>query len=196
MRGLKAATAADLSCFVVAVPPGAEETVSKELEPYVGDATLLVVAGGAERPDSVRAALDVVPVDGIDCILVHDAARAFVPADVIERVVAAVRAGAEAVVPVVPVTDTIKRIGPSGEVVDTPDRSTLVAVQTPQGFAPEVLRRAHAAGADAGVTDDAMMCERLGVTVQTVEGSPDAFKVTRPQDLLLAEALLAERRLG
>ncbi|MEV4267460.1 2-C-methyl-D-erythritol 4-phosphate cytidylyltransferase [Kribbella sp. NPDC049584] len=196
VRGLKAATAADLSCFVVAVPPGAEEAVSKELEPYVGDATLLVVAGGAERTDSVRAALDVVPVDGIDCILVHDAARAFVPADAIERVVAAVRAGAEAVVPVVPVTDTIKRIGPSGEVVDTPDRSTLVAVQTPQGFAPEVLRRAHAAGADAGVTDDAMMCERLGVTVQTVEGSPDAFKVTRPQDLLLAEALLAERRSG
>jgi 2-C-methyl-D-erythritol 4-phosphate cytidylyltransferase len=195
VRGLKAATAADLSCFVVAVPVGAEEAVSKELEPYVGDAKLLVVAGGAERPDSVRAALDVVPVDGIDCILVHDAARAFVPADVIERVVAAVRAGAEAVVPVVPVTDTIKRLGPGGEVVDTPDRSTLVAVQTPQGFAPEVLRRAHAAGAAIGVTDDAMMCERLGVTVQTVEGSPDAFKVTRPQDLLLAEALLAERRL-
>jgi len=194
VRGLMAATAADLVCFVVAVPPGSEETVGKELEPYVGDARLLVVAGGAERHDSVRTALDVVPVDGIDCILVHDAARAFVPAAAIERVVAAVRAGAEAVVPVVPVTDTIKQVGPDGEVVDTPDRSTLVAVQTPQGFAPDVLRRAHAAGADAGVTDDAMMCERLGVTVRTVEGSPDAFKVTRPQDLLLAEALLAERQ--
>jgi 2-C-methyl-D-erythritol 4-phosphate cytidylyltransferase len=194
VRGLKAASAADLVCFVVAVPAGSEETVAKELEPYVGDARLLVVAGGAERHDSVRTALDVVPVDGIDCILVHDAARAFVPADAIERVVAAVRSGAEAVVPVVPVTDTIKRVGPDGEVVETPDRSTLVAVQTPQGFAPDVLRRAHAAGAGAGVTDDAMMCERLGVTVRTVEGSPDAFKVTRPQDLLLAEALLAERR--
>ncbi|HEY4572121.1 MAG TPA: 2-C-methyl-D-erythritol 4-phosphate cytidylyltransferase [Kribbella sp.] len=194
VRGLRAATAADLVCFVVAVPPGAEETVGKELEPYVGDARLLVVAGGAERADSVRAALDVLPTDGIDCILVHDAARAFVPAVVIERVVDAVRSGAEAVVPVVPVTDTIKRIGPTGAVVDTPDRSTLVAVQTPQGFAPDVLRRAHDAGL-VGATDDAMMCERLGVTVQTVEGSPDAFKVTRPQDLLLAEALLAERRL-
>ena len=195
VRGLKAAAAADLVCFVVAVPPGAEETVTKELEPYVGDVRLLVVAGGAERPDSVRAALDVLPEAGIDCILVHDAARAFVPVDAIERVVAAVRAGADAVVPVVPVTDTIKVVGPGGAVVDTPDRSTLVAVQTPQGFAPGVLRRAHAAGADAGVTDDAMMCERMGVTVQTVEGSPDAFKVTRPQDLLLAEALLAEREL-
>jgi 2-C-methyl-D-erythritol 4-phosphate cytidylyltransferase len=195
VRGLKAATAADLVCFVVAVPPGAEETVGKELAPYVRGAELRVVAGGVERPDSVRAALDVVPRDGIDCILVHDAARAFVPVAVIERVVAAVRAGAQAVVPAVPVTDTIKRVGPSGEVLDTPDRSTLVAVQTPQGFAPEVLRRAHAAGL-VGATDDAMMCERLGITVQTVEGSPDAFKVTRPQDLLLAEALLAERRLA
>jgi 2-C-methyl-D-erythritol 4-phosphate cytidylyltransferase len=195
VRGLLAATAADLACLVVAVPVGTEETVLKELEPYAAGTRLLVVAGGAERPDSVRAALDVLPADGVDCVLVHDAARAFVPAEVIERVVDAVRAGAPAVVPVVPVTDTIKRVGPAGEVVDTPDRSTLVAVQTPQGFAPDVLRRAHDAGL-AGATDDAMMCERLGVTVMTVEGSSDAFKVTRPQDLLLAEALLAERRLG
>ena len=195
VRGLKAATAADLVCFVVAVPPGFEESVAKELEPYVGDARLLVVPGGAERPDSVQAALDVVPAEGVDCILVHDAARAFVPAEVVERVVAAVRGGAPAVVPAVPVTDTIKQVSPTGEVVDTPDRSTLVAVQTPQGFEPGVLRRAHAAGI-VGATDDAMMCERLGVPVMTVEGSQDAFKVTRPRDLLLAEALLAERRLG
>src|SRR5689334_8591402 len=193
VRGLKAASAADLVCLVVAVPPGTEETVTKELTPYVGQTRLLVVAGGAERSDSVRTALELVPVEGIDCILVHDAARAFVPVDAIERVVAAVRAGAEAVVPAVPVTDTIKQVAPTGEVVATPDRSTLVAVQTPQGFAPDVLRRAHAAGV-IGATDDAMLCEALGVTVQTVEGSPDAFKVTRPQDLLLAEALLAERR--
>jgi 2-C-methyl-D-erythritol 4-phosphate cytidylyltransferase len=195
VRGLLAATAADLVCCVVAVPPGAEEAVGKELEPYAGNARLLVVPGGAERPDSVRAALEVVPVDGIDCILVHDAARAFVPVDVIERVVSAVRGGAPAVVPVVPVTDTIKRVAPSGEVLETPDRSTLVAVQTPQGFEPGVLRRAHATDV-VGATDDAMLCERLGVTVTTVEGSPDAFKVTRPQDLLLAEALLVERRLS
>jgi 2-C-methyl-D-erythritol 4-phosphate cytidylyltransferase len=194
VRGLKAATAADLSCLVVAVPAGTEDAVLKELEPYAGDTRLLVVAGGTERTDSVRVALDLVPVDGIDCILVHDAARAFVPAAVVDRVVAAVRGGAAAVVPVVPVTDTIKRISPAGEVVDTPDRSTLVAVQTPQGFDPVVLRRAHAAGV-VGSTDDAMLCERLGVTVVTVEGSEEAFKVTRPRDLLLAEALLAERRL-
>lgn len=193
VRGLLAATAADLACLVVAVPPGTEDVVLKSLEPYAGSARLLVVAGGAERTDSVRAALELVPVDGIDCILVHDAARSFVPAEVIERVVAAVRGGAPAVVPVVQVTDTIKRIDPDGKVVETPDRTALVAVQTPQGFEPSLLRRAHSLDA-VGVTDDAMLCERLGVTVQTVEGSEDAFKVTRPRDLVLAESILAERR--
>jgi 2-C-methyl-D-erythritol 4-phosphate cytidylyltransferase len=97
------------------------------------------------------------------------------------------------VVPVIPVTDTIKRIDPGGKVLDTPDRSALVAVQTPQGFEPSLLRRAHAAEV-VGATDDAMLCERLGVAVQTVEGSEDAFKVTRPRDLLLAEWILAGRR--
>lgn len=193
VRGLSAATAAGLSCFVIAVPPGTEDAVGKLLDPYVGDADLRIVAGGAERTDSVRAALELVPVEGIDCVLVHDAARSFVPVAVIERVVAAVLGGAPAVVPVIPVTDTIKRVGAQGEVLETPDRSALVAVQTPQGFDPELLRKAHAGNVD-GATDDAMLCERLGVTVQTVEGSEDAFKVTRPRDLLLAEWILAERQ--
>jgi 2-C-methyl-D-erythritol 4-phosphate cytidylyltransferase len=178
---------------VVAVPPGTEDDVRKLLDPYAGPVALLIVAGGAERTDSVRLALELVPEHGIDCVLVHDAARPFVPAEVIERVVAAVRAGAPAVIPVVPVTDTIKRVDAAGLVVDTPDRSTLVAVQTPQGFEPALLRRAHN-GDTAGATDDAMLCERLGVAVQTVEGSQDAFKVTRPRDLILAESILAERR--
>ncbi|NEA31819.1 2-C-methyl-D-erythritol 4-phosphate cytidylyltransferase [Streptomyces sp. SID13031] len=193
IRGLRAATAADLACFVVAVPPGTEDDVRKLLEPYSGPVALLIVAGGAERADSVRLALELVPADGIDCVLVHDAARPFVPAEVIERVVAAVLAGAPAVIPVVPVTDTIKRVDANGLVVDTPDRSTLVAVQTPQGFEPSLLRRAHS-GDPSGATDDAMLCERLGVPVQTVEGSQDAFKVTRPRDLVLAESILTERR--
>jgi 2-C-methyl-D-erythritol 4-phosphate cytidylyltransferase len=194
VRGLFAATAADLRCLVVAVPPGLEAAIEAELRPYVGSAELRCVAGGKERPDSVRLALELVPEDGIDCVLVHDAARPFVPTAVIERVVEAVRGGAPAVVPVVPVTDTIKRIDASGEVLDTPDRTTLFAVQTPQGFEPGLLRRAHAADS-AGATDDAMLCERLGVAVQTVEGSDDAFKITRPRDLVMAEWLLAARRV-
>jgi 2-C-methyl-D-erythritol 4-phosphate cytidylyltransferase len=85
-------------------------------------------------------------------------------------------------------------VNASGEVLDTPDRAALVAVQTPQGFEPALLRRAHATAA-VGATDDAMLVERLGVTVRTVEGSENAFKVTRPRDLILAESILAERRV-
>lgn len=189
IRGLCAATAADLSCCVVALPSGFEDV---DLNQHAPDVDVVCVAGGKERTDSVRLALEAVPLEGIDCILVHDAARPFVPAEVVERVVLAVRNGAPAVVPVIPVTDTIKRVDADGKVVDTPERRTLVAVQTPQGFDPEVLRKAHAVGADA--TDDAALCERLGVPVVTVEGSEDAFKITRPRDLLLAEALLAARQ--
>ena len=192
VRGLFAAAATDLVCLVVAVPAGTEDLVQKTLEPYVGTARLRCVSGGAERTDSVRAALELVPAEGIDCILVHDAARPFVPVTVIERVVDAVRAGASAVVPAMPVTDTIKRVDAAGRVLDTPDRATLVAVQTPQGFEPSLLRRAHAS-AVPGVTDDAMLAERLGVRVHTVEGSEDAFKITTPRDLILAESLLAGR---
>ncbi|WBQ04554.1 2-C-methyl-D-erythritol 4-phosphate cytidylyltransferase [Kribbella sp. CA-293567] len=193
LRGLRAATAADLACVVIAVPPGTEQAVRELLQPYSGPLELLIVAGGAERTDSVRLALELVPAEGIDCVLVHDAARSFAPPDLIERVVAAVIGGAPAVVPAIPVTDTIKRVDAGGLVVDTPDRSTLVAVQTPQGFEPGLLRKAHS-GDTGGATDDAMLCERLGVPVLTVAGSQDAFKVTRPRDLILAEAILAERR--
>lgn len=195
MRGLFAATAADLVCLVVAVPAGTEDLVRKTLAPWVGTARLVCVAGGSERTDSVRAALQAVPAEDIDCILVHDAARPFVPAAVVERVVAAVLAGAPAVIPVIPVTDTIKRVDPAGTVVETPDRASLVAVQTPQGFEPALLRRAHATPA-LGATDDAMLAERLGVAVQTVAGADEAFKITRPRDLMLAEALLAGRTAG
>jgi 2-C-methyl-D-erythritol 4-phosphate cytidylyltransferase len=110
-----------------------------------------------------------------------------------------VRAGAAAVVPVVPVTDTIKQV--AGDTVETTvDRAALRAVQTPQGFRRDVLERAHARGAngategaDDRATDDAGMVESLGLPVTVVEGSAEAFKVTRPLDLLVAEALLRLR---
>lgn len=191
VRGLVAG-AAGLSHLVIAVPPGSEAELTRLLAPYAAPAELVCVPGGTERTDSVRAALAAVPESGIECILVHDAARPFVPADVVARVVDAVRAGAAAVVPVVPVTDTIKRVDASGRVLDTPDRSALVACQTPQGFAPDVLRRAHR-GSGHAATDDAALVERLGIAVQTVDGSQDALKITRPRDLLLAEAIVNER---
>jgi 2-C-methyl-D-erythritol 4-phosphate cytidylyltransferase len=191
IRGLTAAPVG-LSLVVVAVTPGQEEAIHRLLVPHRGQAELVCVPGGADRTDSVRAGLEALPQTGIECVLVHDAARPFVPAAVISRVVDAVRAGADAVVPVVPVTDTVKRVDADGQVVDTPDRSFLVAVQTPQGFRPDVLRRAHAE-ATGPATDDAALVERLGLPVDTVEGSQDSLKITRPRDLLIAEAILAER---
>ncbi len=191
VRGLCGAPV-DLSFLVVAVQPGSEAELYALLEPHRGKAELVCVPGGADRTDSVRSALDAIPDRPFGCVLVHDAARPFVPSAVVERVVAAIEAGADAVIPVLPVTDTIKRVDDDGQVVDTPDRSALVAVQTPQGFRLDVLRRAHAE-ADGPATDDAALVERLGLPVDTVDGSQDSLKITRPRDLLVAEAILADR---
>ena len=149
-----------------------------------------VVAGGATRQASVAAGLAALPPD-VDAVLVHDVARAFVPAEVIDRVVAALRDGADAVIPTRPVTDTIKRVDAGGRVIETVDRSTLVAVQTPQGFRRDVLFAAHTAGTATRVTDDAGLVEAFGGTVVAVDGADEAFKITRPWDLLLAEAVAA-----
>lgn len=152
----------------------------------VGD-DVIVVAGGRERTDSVRAGLAV--VGGASVVLVHDAARALTPPALIARVVAEVRAGRPAVIPVLPVVDTVKEVDLMGAVVGTPDRASLRAVQTPQGFDADVLRRAYAAATDIS-TDDAGLVERIGETVHTIVGDALAFKITTPHDLLLAEALL------
>lgn len=144
-----------------------------------------VVAGGATRADSVRAGLAAVP-DDAGVVLVHDAARPLATAALFGRVVAAVRAGAAAVVPAVAVTDTIRDV--DGGVVD---RDRLRAVQTPQGFPLAALRAAHADAADA--TDDAALVERTGAPVVLVDGEDTNIKITGPQDRTLAEAILAER---
>jgi 2-C-methyl-D-erythritol 4-phosphate cytidylyltransferase len=170
---------------VVAAPPEAVREVEELLAAY----GVLVVPGGAERQDSVAAGLAALP-PGVDLVLVHDAARALVPIDVVEAVVSALRDGAAAVVPVLPVSDTVKRVGIAGEVVATVPREDLRSVQTPQGFRRDVLAEAHRTAAGS-LTDDASLVEAAGVTVQTVLGSPEAFKVTTPFDLLVAEAVLA-----
>jgi 2-C-methyl-D-erythritol 4-phosphate cytidylyltransferase len=183
VRGISAAPSIGL--IVVAAPPDDVDTVAAML---AGVATVTVVAGGATRQESVAAALVAVPAK-FDLVLVHDAARALTPPDLIEAVAAALRAGSTAVIPVLPVVDTIKRVGADGEVVATVDRAPLRAVQTPQGFRRAVLVAAHAAAADEH-TDDAGMVEALGGRVDTVTGSDRAFKITRPFDLAIAEALL------
>ncbi len=175
-----------------------------------------VVAGGATRQGSVAAGLAALPPDA-DLVLVHDAARALVPAPVVRRVIDAVRAGHGAVVPGLAVADTIKRVDPrAGDaqgrpdaqggpdtqgwpVVETVARDELRAVQTPQGFTRELLDRAHAAGRlrahdeSVAASDDAGLVEELGEAVWVVPGHPDAAKITTPWDLAVAELVLAGR---
>lgn len=177
----------DIDFVVVAAPPASVPTARGLLSEFGG--RVAVVCGGAQRTDSVRLALAEARrrVD-VDVVLVHDAARAFVPPELVRGVVAAVRAGAPAVVPVLPVTDTVKTVDELGRILSTVDRSRLRAVQTPQGFRADVLLRAHES-ADDQVTDDAGLVERLGERVHTVPGDPLAFKVTTPFDLMVAEAV-------
>lgn len=145
-----------------------------------------IVTGGAHRCDSVRAALHTVPE--AEVVVVHDAARCLTPVSVIQAVVRAVLAGQPAVVPVLPVVDTIKQVDPDGRVVGTVDRVALRVVQTPQGFAGDLLRRAHQESSGP-VTDDAGLVEALGVTVTTLPGHQHAFKITTPFDLVIAEVV-------
>jgi 2-C-methyl-D-erythritol 4-phosphate cytidylyltransferase len=194
--GRRMAAAEEVSLVVVAAPPGEVAGVRALLAGATGDAQVRVVPAGASRQESVALGLAALDPE-VDVVLVHDAARPLAPPDLAESVLAAVRGGAEAVVPGTPVIDTVKRVGPGGVVVATVDREPLRAVQTPQGFRRAVLERAHAAATSEGTaTDDAGLVEALGVPVLVVPGRDQALKVTRPLDLVLAEALLARARCG
>ncbi len=183
------AAAASVHTVVVAAPAADLVAVRELLAPV---APVTVVPGGVQRQASVAAALAAVPA-GPEIVLVHDAARALTPPGLVESVAAAVRSGHDAVIPVLPVVDTIKEIGVGERVLGTVDRSALRAVQTPQGFRRGVLTTAHAAATDP-LTDDAGLVEKLGVPVVCVPGSEHALKITRPFDLALAEHLLAMGR--
>lgn len=172
------AVAAQVSDGVVVVVPNSD--VSAESSRLAAAA---VVAGGSSRAGSVRNGLAAVPDDAA-IICVHDAARPLAGLDIYERVVAEVGSGAAGAVPVVPVTDTIRRV--DGGVVD---RSTLQAVQTPQAFRAELLRAAHADAGDA--TDDASLVEAAGYAIAAVPGNARNIKITHPDDLAAAEAWLA-----
>jgi 2-C-methyl-D-erythritol 4-phosphate cytidylyltransferase len=178
---------------VIVVAPAAHRGEAQDLAAGVcrevgSDADVTVVVGGAERGDSVAAGLANLSPE-VEIVLVHDAARCLTPVAVFERVVAAVAAGAVAVVPGTAVVDTIKEVDDDGMVVATPDRSSLRAVQTPQGFRRDVLERAHAVSSAA--TDDAGLVERLGERVLVVDGDARALKVTTPDDLEAAGRILA-----
>jgi 2-C-methyl-D-erythritol 4-phosphate cytidylyltransferase len=166
---------------VVAAPSPAVDAVRTALADAGLDA--IVVPGGLDRTESVRRALDAALGESpaTAAVLVHDVARAFTPPELIRAVAAEVAAGASAVVPVLPVTDTVKRVDASETVTATVDRTDLRVVQGPQGFAVDVLRRC------AGVVD------RAGEPVSTVPGHPAAMKITTPFDLTVAEALFGTR---
>ncbi|WP_022889890.1 bifunctional 2-C-methyl-D-erythritol 4-phosphate cytidylyltransferase/2-C-methyl-D-erythritol 2,4-cyclodiphosphate synthase [Agromyces italicus] len=179
---------------LVLVVPGERVETTRErfsADAAAAGATLDVVAGGASRQESVAAGLAVLPA-AVETVLVHDAARALAPALLFDEVAAAVRARRHGIVPALDIVDTVKRVGGDGQVQETVDRSTLRAVQTPQGFPRSSLDHAYAT-ARGDVTDDAALAAAAGLVVEIVPGDVRAFKITVPADLRRAEQLLAGR---
>lgn len=180
-----AAASPRIGALVVAAPPGYEDEARSSVEGLSLPTTVLT--GGRTRQASVRAALSALAPDA-DVVVVHDAARPFAPPDLFTEVIRAVEAGADGAIPVVPVTDTVKRLD-GIRVVDTIDRTELANAQTPQAFRVVALRAAHERAVTEGeaVTDDAALLERTA-TVVAVVGDPMNFKITTLLDLARAEA--------
>jgi 2-C-methyl-D-erythritol 4-phosphate cytidylyltransferase len=177
-----------IDTIVVAAAPRWEEPVILLAEELAAGKVAEVVTGGETRARSVRAALDRVSQDAA-VVLVHDAARPLIGDEVLERVLAPLGEGWDGAVPVAPVADTLKRVR-EGVIVETVNRSNLVAAQTPQAFVPGVLREALSGDIDAA-TDCASLVEAAGGRIRAVAGDPKLLKVTEPADLALVEALLA-----
>jgi 2-C-methyl-D-erythritol 4-phosphate cytidylyltransferase len=178
---------------VVVAPPTHLEQARAIADAATRSDLVDVVAGGADRSASVAAGLRALS-PGDDVVLVHDAARALAPPELFEAVIAAVEAGNPAVVPGLPVADTVKTVDGESRVEGTPDRGRLRAIQTPQGFARPLLEQAHAGGGSA--SDDAGLVERLGAPVLVVPGDARAMKVTTPHDLAVAAVYLREEHKG
>ena len=196
-RGLRAG---GVGTIVVTAPAASLD----EFRAGIADIGGVEVVAGSDRSRQASVALGLAALGQRNegaVVLVHDAARPLTPAQVTARVIDAVRAGAGAVIPVLPVTDTLKSVDASGVVTGTPRRADMVAVQTPQGFRWDVLTRAHEAGASLGAdeavaaTDDAGLVEAIGAVVHTVAGDERSLKVTRPLDLSLAQLLAGQERL-
>jgi 2-C-methyl-D-erythritol 4-phosphate cytidylyltransferase len=170
--------------IVCVVPAGYEDRATLVVDDLLADKVSSAVAGGETRARSVANGLSAVP-EGAAFVLVHDAARALVTGGVIDRVLAGLATGAEAVIPGVPLVDTVKRVA-HGIVVETLPRHELVAVQTPQGFPRAVLAEALAAEFE-GATDCASLAEHVGRSVTVVEGDPGNYKITTAEDLTRAE---------
>lgn len=179
--------------IILVVPPGDEVRCQREvLGPLSLSATVVVVPGGESRQESVLCGLR--EAGDADLVVVHDGARPCVEGHLVGAVV---KAAAEwgAAVTAIPMADTVKVVDPEGWVLETPPRERLWAVQTPQAFRGDLLRRAHAAARAAGIvaTDDGGLVERLGEKIRVVPGSSENIKVTTAEDLILAEVILRRR---
>ena len=185
----------EISGIILVVPPGEEEQAAVLCRQTQGTGQVrTIVSGGARRQDSVRTGLEQLS-PRTEIVLVHDAARPFIDTALVQRVrMAAEKTGAA--VPGVRITDTLKRINSENRVEANVDRRNMMAIQTPQGFKSEILRRAYSQAwkQNLTATDDAGLVEYLGVPVTVVEGDPCNFKLTTPQDMIFAEAWLGWKK--
>ena len=181
-----------VDALLVVVPPPDVEAVRTEMLPRWNLKKLAgVIPGGKERQDSVRAGIETLDRD-TDIVIIHDAVRPFITAKLIEDCIrAAAEEGAATVG--VPVKDTVKEVGADGRVMRTCDRNLLWLTQTPQAFRRDIIENAHRAAVRDGYrgTDDTSLVERLGIAVRMIRGDYGNIKITTPEDLVIAEALLA-----
>jgi 2-C-methyl-D-erythritol 4-phosphate cytidylyltransferase/2-C-methyl-D-erythritol 2,4-cyclodiphosphate synthase len=170
--------------IIVTAPAGYED----QMKDLVGD-EITVVTGGATRSESVNIGLAHVDSNA-DFVLVHDAARALASTELAARVISALRSGEVGVIPGLAEVNTVKVIDKDGYVIDSPERSALRNVQTPQGFSYAVLKAAHADSRD--VTDDAVLVANLGHKIKVIDGEERALKITNPSDLAIAATFLGD----
>jgi len=193
LRVLEAVPA--IARIVMAVPEADREYCLDEIvNRYQITKVTKIVAGGERRQDSVRHGLQEVG-DDVKVVLVHDAVRPLITAELVERVIARATVVGAAIA-AIPMRDTVKRVGPEGTIKETVDRRDLWLAQTPQAFLTSALREAHRKAHLQGfhATDDAQLMEWTGVPVAVVDGSEENIKITRPQDLAIGEAILAARQ--
>lgn len=184
-----------VDALLVVVPSQDLESVRTDiLAPWNLKKVAGIIPGGKERQDSVRAGIEALDGDA-ELVIIHDAVRPFITAGLIENCVRAAAAEGAATVGV-PVKDTVKEVGPDGRILRTCDRSLLWFTQTPQVFRRDIIENAHRAAVRDGFkgTDDTSLVERLGIAVRMIRGDYGNIKITTPEDLILAEALLAGRR--
>jgi len=179
----------DIALVVVVLP----SDIVDDPPSWLAETGVSMVAGGAERSDSVASGLAALPSD-IDLVMVHDGARPFVDRALIDRLLVAGTEGPA--IPGVPVVETVKEVDADGWILSTPPRERLRLAQTPQIFPLALLREVHGTGGFDRATDDAVMVERFGVRIRMIPGDPRNLKITTPADLAVADALAARWDAG